>query len=229
MRQFVCLPLMIVCLALTATAITTNALAEEAGNPLILLLAGQKFPVAFTSTSIGNATLVTVLAAPIKCTNHSFKGQFESARLGQMTITFTECAFEKEPCNTETAAAGTVEIPADIHVVDLALASLTPGLAITLLSPVTIKCGALGAKVEGTALGQIGGIKSGEFVRSFSVVLLQKGGKQELKQCSLTKEFCNGKKFSLKANLGLGNETAALETLDKLTVEPSEDLIAIDF
>ncbi len=231
--------LVVLGLVLAISAVSpVGAYAEEAGNPLILLQAGAKFPVHYTSSGTGNVTFETWGGSKLQCVKHTGEGTLDGPRLGKITIDFSECSFGKVSCKSEGDANGVILVAATTTLVDLLIAGeLKAGLAIVLPAENKVICGLLKHSLKGTAIGVVGGAESGKLTNSFTLVFLRKlnakgepePGTQAIRECNLTKEFCAGKKFFYEAKFNELFEPASLESLDTFTLGALEKEISIDY
>jgi hypothetical protein len=200
---------------------------EEGGNPVFI---PEKYPIEFTGGSTKEVTFETKTFLMVCKTGMTSKGEITSKRLGVIKYTFTECKEASggvAKCNTAGAAAGTVIINAEFHLVAFKVnAELTAGIMI-LLPETSIKCGTFTDTYKGAVIGRIPVTQVNKLVKSFEALYEETKGVQALKECELVKAICEkeGKKlkFLLEGNLNnVGFAETGLEMLEntfKPTVE----------
>ena len=222
--------LKVILMAVLAVVITAVSVASaSAALPEIK----STFPVtaegSATGTNIGE--LSTALSAPISSSKVSLSTTFTKAGdQGTYTASFTGAEFQKESCNTKGDADGTILISSTDNLVVALNEAKTANVFGTLFqvpSEFAIECGPLGKPtikitVEGAAIGAIEGVTEGTATSAFKGNLKctkPNNGKQ------VQKEFKNEagtfEKSILKANLGLGNESACEEVKEAVGLTTS--------
>lgn len=198
---------------------SASAFAE---NPEILPVPSAGSPANFTSVA-GEAKLVTSGGSEITCTKATNKGLFTSQDLGTVDITFEGCKFPGiGKCTSPGQAGGVILTEGDLHLVDVLVAgTLDLGVVITPhedgnSKPLTFTCGGIATvEVTGAVIGVVDNsagalLKENTKFKELKVLWKQSStGEQEIKECMFSKAFCEGKKFLLESNAGLGVELAA--------------------
>lgn len=206
----------------------SSAMAEEGGNPEILPLPTPTAPLTFTSETDGPPRLVTTAGTEIQCKEATNEGEFTSKRLGTLHIDFEKCVSAKAPCTSTNDNSGIILTEGKIHLVDiLPTGTLDLGLWFEPLAigggDLKFKCGIITIEILGSLIGEVDNehselLKDLEKGKHFIVLWKEeKQGEQLIKTCMLTKEFCEGKTFELKATLGKGEELA-VEIADALVL-----------
>jgi hypothetical protein len=217
MRQIKLLGVALIAIfALTATAATTAALAEQ---PEIL----STLPAKFTGKG-GVGKLELTKGKKIECKTNTNSGEFTSVNLGIITIDFHECHAEETSveCHSLGDKEGLILVGGDLHIVDLGGTSLPLGLVVILLSELHVECAGgilFLIKTDNGVIGEVTGIKSGEKTKTAKVKFESTGGTQKIKTCTQEKTFCEGKEFLLLGNVGKGFELGGEATESEVTFE----------
>ncbi|HTZ85385.1 MAG TPA: hypothetical protein VMB05_01845 [Solirubrobacteraceae bacterium] len=185
-------------------------------NPAISPAPTTKSPLTFT-TSSGESTLQSKAKSSITCKESSGSGEFTGIREGTAKVTFHGCKSSGVGCHGKGEAAETIASSGNVELVDLEKESeLTLGLEFA-PSELNVECGATSVTIKGTVIGEFSGIEFAKKTKTGTLKLKQEGGKQAIKECHLTKAFCEGKKFLLEANFGKGFEEAGETVEQKFT------------
>jgi hypothetical protein len=200
--------------------------AEKEGNPLILPAPTAQAPLTFTATS-GKVVLESVGKSKIECKEDTATGEFTGVREGAIAITLAGCKGTSlgVACHGLGEPSETILLRGAIELVDLEKVKLILGLEIS-PEELKVECATVKVTIKGAVIGEVTGVESGKKTKSATAVFKKEGGKQTIKECHLTKKFCEGKKFSLEANFGKAFEEAAVEAEQKVTFAKE---IAIDF
>jgi hypothetical protein len=199
--------------------------------PDVHVLSGETYPVVGEGTVEGAevGTLETELGEKLTASKWSTSVQLpELTSLGSLFKDFTGVVEPKSKtsCNTAGAAAGTVEISGEYHVVDTSTSPLTAAILV-LFKELAVECnsGKLKLKVKSPSVVKLEKVTSGVDVTSFGVVAKCTGkGKQELK--TYLNDAGETVKGVLTANFGLGFETACENVTKEQIIKTSK---MIDF
>jgi hypothetical protein len=218
-------------MVLAVLALSWALTATASALPEIHVSSGELFPVTGEGVVFLGGGLSTALSAPITFATAVLR--FECGALGSLcpyTLELNGSELEGKKCGTSGGAFSTILIASnELHFVSSSLKPLDLD-ADLLVAKFTITCvkGAeeLKITVEGQAIGKIEGVTSGVGTSLFSINLKctkKNNGQQEVK------EFFNdeGKaiKGVLKANLGLGPETACLEIRQAIQLTPNKMVV----
>ncbi len=202
----------------TAKAEKEREEAEKEGDPLILPTPTSKAPLEFTATS-GKAILETA-EAKIECKEDTASGEFIGVREGTTTIDFHGCKDTSlgVSCHSLGDATETILTGGSVELVDLEKSSkLVLGLEFA-PKELHVECSIALVLIKGATIGEISGIENGKATKTGTAIFKQEKGKQAIKECHLTKKFCESKKFLLEASLSGGAfKEAGLETEEKFT------------
>ena len=213
---------------LAAFALASLAAASASAAPTLTTL-GEEIIAEGVAEGTDVGELSTALSSPIKANAVKLLLAWPSAggSSGTYDAHFTGANFEGVECNTPGDKDGVILVKGPANLVWLSLSPLISGAEFVLTEPLIIECGPLGKpklkiKVEGQALGKIEAA-TGKEVQSFTGELkctAPNNGKQAFKEF----EVKEGEKVkaSLKANLGLGNESACEEVKESVTVTTEE-------
>lgn len=197
----------------------TTVQVEEDEKPEILPIPTAAAPLTFTSSNAKGILLETKVGSKMECAEGSSSGEFTGAREGTVSSTLNGCKLAGVACHTAGASAEMIVMSGAVQLVDLEKeAKLVLGFGFAPSSEVAVKCGVLSGSIKGSVIGEVSGVESGKKTKAATVSLKQEKGKQAIKECHLTKAFCEGKKFFLEANFGKGVEEAGLQTEEKLTL-----------
>jgi hypothetical protein len=191
---------------------------SAAENPEILTALPNKI------SSKGGVTKFVSSEITVECKKLAGTGEFSSVRLGNLSMTFSECSAGGVMCKTAGAPAGTIEVAASIHLVAYKSGGvLALGIAVTPTATISAPCGnTLIVQIKGTVIGHVLNVESGfEYPAGTTKTLLfsEEGKKQEVKKCEVDMAFCNGKTFEYLANIGLGYLEAIEISADEFTFE----------
>jgi hypothetical protein len=191
------------------------------GNPLILPAPLPVAPLEFTAAS-GKVTLEAAGGGKVECKEGSYTGSFTEVREGTMSLAFHGCKSSGLSCNTLGDTKETILASGKIELVDLEKSKLALGFEFS-PSELNIECPSIKLTItmKGSSVGEVTGVESEKGTKTATVVLKQEKGKQAIKECHLTKTFCEGKKFQLEVNFGKGLEEAG-ETLEAKLAFASE-------
>ena len=219
MQQLRLLGLAMMAVLVVGAIVSASAFALE--NPEILPNPTATAPLSFSWTGAAANLVPSVGKKEIGCKNSTASGKFTSARLGLITIDFTECATEAgaSKCGSLGDTKGTILVgSADIHLFAYEEAGkLLLGAAAIFLGELHIECqGGILFLIKGTALSAVSGVVSGVTTKTATLTYAQSKGLQAIRTCKLDKAFCEGKTYELLTNFGGGFESSGEETKAEL-------------
>jgi hypothetical protein len=176
--------------------------AEKEGDPL--LSPAPTFKVPLTSTATSGVSTLESGEEKIECKEDTTSAEFTSLREGVISIDMHGCKAAGIGCKSSGDAAETILVEGRLALVDLEKAKLALGADVA-IGEVRVECSSLiTVLVRGSIIGEITGVESGKGTKSAAVAYKQEKGKQAIKECHLTKVFCEGVTFSLEASVNSG-------------------------
>jgi hypothetical protein len=233
MRRFTAVSLLTILatLALSAIAVATASALE---NVEVLPSPTKTTPLKFTAKGLAGDLEGEQSGSAIECKEVSVPGEFTSTNLGVATLTMTGCKSPLNGAKCESLPedkAGTLELKADVHLVDVLLPAGEPlpelmlGVAVILLELLHVQCGvSLLLLIGGAIIGEFNkSAASGEKTKEGTVDFEQTKGVQKVKECDLDKAFCfektTHKTFGLYTEAGKGREKSGIKQEGAITLE----------